>query len=130
MEVIKGSDLKLLLKKKGITQKFLSESLGIHMTTISRYFTNDIMMPATFILRVAVLADLKIENLVKYKDTEKLILFANESQAEYKVTSKKEIDSINVDDLSIIIRGIQNKIQDIQKDLKVLKEKEKRKEFA
>jgi transcriptional regulator with XRE-family HTH domain len=124
MEVIKGSNLKLLLKKKGITQKFLSESLGIHMTTISRYFTDDVAMPATFVLRVAVLADFQIEDLVKYHKSEKLILVANETQAEYKTEVKKDVDSIKVDDLGKVIRDIQTSIVEMKKEIKRLKQNE------
>lgn len=61
---IKGSELKIILKKKRITQNMLSDFFGIHRTTISRYFTDDIQMPASFILKVAVYAKLDIKDLI------------------------------------------------------------------
>jgi len=60
MDVIKGSDLKLLLKRRGISSTYLSEMLSIHKSQISRYFTDDITMPASFLLKVAKLAGLFI----------------------------------------------------------------------
>jgi transcriptional regulator with XRE-family HTH domain len=126
MEVIKGSDLKLLLKRKGLTQEFISESLGINRSQISRYFTDDVVPTYPFVIKVAALAGLSIDDLIKHDKKE--VKAFNEPQAAYHRTEKPEV--ITIDNLGTIIREMQNKIQDLQKDLKVLKEKEKRKEFA
>lgn len=62
MDVIKGSDLKLLLKKKGISQKDLIDSLGFNQTVISRYYNDKNEMPASFLLKVAKMAGLKMSD--------------------------------------------------------------------
>jgi len=127
MEVIKGSDLKLLLKKKGITQVYLEKELDVPQSLISRYLSDDVVPTYPFIIKLAALAGLSIDDLV-VKGKADVKIMASEPQASYQRTEKPE--TITIDNLGIIIREMQNKIQDLQKDLKVLKEKEKQKEFA
>lgn len=121
MEVIKGSDLKLLLKRKGITQSKLSEDLGIDRTQMSRYFTDDVIPTYPFILKVAAVAGLSIEDLVKFDKNE--VKAFNEPQVEY---IRKEIAEkpIALDDLGKIIRDMQTKITELQKEVKELKKRE------
>lgn len=64
IDLIKGSKLKILLKKKGILSKHITEAFGLNRTTVSRYFTDDIAMPATFIVKVAFYAKLNIHDLI------------------------------------------------------------------
>lgn len=63
--MIKGSELQLLLKKRGILQKDICKKLNINQSQVSRYFTDDINMPATFVIDVAVMANLTIDELIK-----------------------------------------------------------------
>ena len=121
MEVIKGSDLKLLLKRKGITQSKLSEDLGIDRTQMSRYFTDDVIPTYPFILKVAALAGLSIQDLVKFDKKE--VKAFNEPQVEYIRTEIAE-KSIALDDLGKIIRDMQTKITELQKEVKELKKRE------
>jgi len=46
IQVIKGSELKLLLKRKKIFQADLVRDLGYNQTTVSRYFTGDLLIPS------------------------------------------------------------------------------------
>lgn len=121
MEVIKGSDLKLLLKRKGITQNKLSEDLGIDRTQISRYFTDDVIPTYPFIIKVAALAGLSIDDLVKYGKKE--VTAFHEPQAEYVRTEKPE-KQIPLDDLGKVIREMQTKISELQKEVRELKKRE------
>lgn len=118
MEVIKGSDLKLLLKRKGITQDTLSEKTGVVRSSISRYFSDDVTMPYHFLLKVAAIAGLELKDLVKYTDKE-VIIQSKEPAPEYNVT-KKEDDDISIDDLGNVIRAMQEKIQELQKQVRQL----------
>ena len=88
MDVIKGSDLKLLLKRRGITSTYLSEMLSIHKSQISRYFTDDITMPASFLLKVAKLANLEMSDLIKEDGISTNIV--SEPMAVYGRTVKNE----------------------------------------
>jgi transcriptional regulator with XRE-family HTH domain len=115
MEVIKGSDLKLLLKRKGITQELLSEKTGVVRSSISRYFTDEVTMPYHFLLKVAALSGLQIKDLIKYSDQE-VIIKAKEPPAEYNVI-KKDYDDMTLDDLGTIIRNMQEKIAELQKQV-------------
>lgn len=103
MDVIKGSDLKLLLKKKGISSAYLSESLSIHKSQISRYFTDDVAMPAIFILKVAKLADLEISDLIKEDGISTKV--ASEPMAVYERTVKKEPKAVT-HDIEVSINGM------------------------
>jgi len=121
MEVIKGSDLKLLLKRKGITQVFLEKELEVQQSLISRYLTDDVVPPYHFVLKVAALAGLSIEDLVKYDKKE--VKAFHEPQAEYFRTEKTD-KAIPIDDLGKIIREMQTKITELQKEVKELKKRE------
>ena len=111
MDVIKGSDLKLLLKRKGITSTYLSEKLSIHKSQISRYFTDDIAMPANFIVKVAKLASLEISDLIKM-DKDDIV---SEPAVPYKKIEKMSTPA-NVD---VIIDGVSitDYIQKVEKRL-------------
>lgn len=62
--IISGQSLKLLLKKKGISQQDIIKQFGMHQTTVSRYFTERDKMPADFLLKVAAYAGLRLEDLI------------------------------------------------------------------
>lgn len=64
-DIISGQSLKLLLKKKGISQQDIIKQFGMHQTTVSRYFTERDKMPADFLLRVAAYAKLSLSDLIK-----------------------------------------------------------------
>jgi len=61
---ISGSALRLKLKRKGISSVDICRDLGYNKTTVSRYFTNDTAMPATFIIKVAAYAKLSLHDLI------------------------------------------------------------------
>lgn len=118
MEVIKGSDLKLLLKRKGITQDILSKKLGVDRSQISRYFTDDVVPTYPFILKVAVISGLEIKDLVKY-DNDEVIIKTKEPPAEYQLKYRVD-EEISVDDLGQVIRNMQEKIAELQKQVRQL----------
>lgn len=122
---IKGSELKLLLKRKGITSLMVSDNLNINRTQLSRYFTDDVAMPANFILRVAAYANLSIDDLIKKQ---------NDTASEPTVPYIKSIDKskttsgiqIIIGDTYIedIINTLQSEIEKINQELTLLKNKE------
>lgn len=118
MEVIKGSDLKLLLKSKGITQDTLSEKTGVIRTSISRYFSDEVTMPYHFLLKVAVLCGLQLKDLVKYDDDE-VIVKTKEPPPVYEVKYRMD-EEISVDHLGQVIRNMQEKIAELQKQVRQL----------
>jgi transcriptional regulator with XRE-family HTH domain len=65
IKLISGKKLKILLKRKGISQQELIKKFGFHQTTISRYFTDDQAMPASFIIKVAAYAGLTLDQLTE-----------------------------------------------------------------
>jgi transcriptional regulator with XRE-family HTH domain len=71
IELIKGSDLKLKLKKKGILQQDIVKKFGYNANTVSRYLseTNPMQMPASFVINVAIMAKLNLSDLIQgYND--------------------------------------------------------------
>ena len=125
MDVIKGSDLKLLLKKKGITSNYLSDTLGIHKTSISRYFTDDIAMPATFILKVAKLAGLQMSDLVKGDGPS--VHIVSEPSVVYERTPKKEpIPSVDGLAIGEYIMMIEKRLLAVEQSLKDMQNKRDR----
>lgn len=68
LKLIKGSYLKILLKRKKISQKELCDEFGFNRTTVSRYFSDDMAMPANFIIKVAAYSGLSISDLTEGND--------------------------------------------------------------
>lgn len=66
--LIKGSDLKIILKKKKLKIQDLAERYGLVRTTISRYLNDQMAMPATFIVQVAEFANMSIEDFMVNDD--------------------------------------------------------------
>jgi transcriptional regulator with XRE-family HTH domain len=64
-DIISGKSLKLLLKKKGISQQDIIKEFGMHQGTASRYFTERDKMPADFLLKVAAYAGLQLKDLIE-----------------------------------------------------------------
>lgn len=131
MDVIKGSDLKLLLKRKGITSNYISDTLGIHKTSISRYFTDDIAMPATFMLKVAKLAGLEMSDLIKDDSPKSSI--ASEPPFIYKRTPTKEPTPTHGIDVSInglpigeYIRMVEKRLSDMERSIYDMEKKSTR----
>lgn len=129
MEVIKGSDLKLLLKRRGITSTYLSEMLSIHKSQISRYFTDDITMPASFLLKVAKLAGLDMSDLIKEDSISTNIV--SEPMAVYGRTVKNEPKAVTPDievsikgmSLSAYIQMIEQRLADMERSVMDLQKK-------
>ena len=90
IELIKGSKLKILLKRKGILSKHITEAFGLNRTTVSRYFTDDMAMPATFIVKVAFYAKLNIEDLIigDHDDVEDFIIDTDWTEALTSIASE------------------------------------------
>ena len=68
IELIPGSDLKLKLKKKGILQQDLVREFGYDENTVSRYLSNRIKMPATFIIKVMKYANFTVDDMIEGTD--------------------------------------------------------------
>jgi len=132
MDVIKGSDLKLLLKRRGISSTYLSESLSIHKSQISRYFTDDIAMPATFIIKVAKVARLEISDLIKEDGISTKI--ASEPMAVYERTIKNEPKAVTPDievcingmSISAYIQMVEQRLADMERSVMDLQKKSNR----
>lgn len=65
INLISGKKLKLLLKRRRISSIEISNVLNISQSQVSRYLTDEVSMPATFVIRVAAYAKLKIEDLTE-----------------------------------------------------------------
>lgn len=121
MEVIKGPNLKLLLKRKGITSAEICSRLNMNPTTVSRYFTDSIAMPATFLIKVAAFANLEIADLIIYESDETRNV-ANEPRVEYK---KGKIPPPPPTEITIMVEGvpIAEKLHKIEKEMVLVLEK-------
>lgn len=54
IDIISGKELQTLIRKKRIRNKDIQDALGIHHTTISRYFNDYVTMPASFLLKTTI----------------------------------------------------------------------------
>ena len=141
IELIKGSKLKILLKRKGILSKHITEAFGLNRTTVSRYFTDDMAMPATFIVKVAFFAKLNIHDLITGdpNDVEDFIIDADwseslpelaaEPQAEYQrlppapmqlpepPTPQRPVIIIDTSHLETTLSDLQSQIDDIRRQI-------------
>ncbi len=134
-DIISGQSLKLLLKKKGISQQDIIKQFGMHQGTVSRYFTERDKMPADFLLRVAAYAKLSLSDLIKGGLPEAQVIditppppaitaVAAEPAAVYE--SKKALDpvsvpsplvQIDVSALDIIIHELRTKLTVMELEL-------------
>lgn len=132
MDVIKGSDLKLLLKKKGISQKDLIDSLGFNQTVISRYYNDKNEMPASFLLKVAKLAGLEMSDLLKEDGISTKI--ASEPMAVYERTIKNEPKAVTPDievcingmSIAAYIQMVEQRLADMERSVMDLQKKSNR----
>jgi transcriptional regulator with XRE-family HTH domain len=78
------------LKRKKITSAEICNKLGYNKTTVSRYFTDDMAMPATFIVKVAFYAKLNIEDLIigDHDDVEDFIIDTDWTEALTSIASE------------------------------------------
>lgn len=65
IDLISGPKLKLLLKRKGISQTDISGEFNIAPNQVSRYFTGRNEMPARFIVKVAAYAGLTLKDITE-----------------------------------------------------------------
>jgi transcriptional regulator with XRE-family HTH domain len=65
VNLISGKQLKLLLKRRRISSIELCRVLNMSQAQVSRYFTNEVAMPATFIVKVAAYANLSLNDLTE-----------------------------------------------------------------
>lgn len=78
VNLIKGPDLKLKLKKKGVLSVDICRAFGYNKTTVSRYLSGNMQMPASFIFNVAIFAGFNIADLVEVnKDKKDYLLDEN-----------------------------------------------------
>lgn len=138
INLISGENLKILLKRKGITQKEIIEKFGLHQTTVSRYLTGSMQMPASFILKVAKYANLSINDLIEgdidphtidieyneIHDTASLVaepLPTYSKAAPIYDDEEPVIDTSSIitklDELSGVVDFIKTKIDDIKRDV-------------
>lgn len=126
IELISGKKLKILLKKRGILQKDLMKEFGFNQTTISRYFTDDQQMPASFIIKVAIYAGLQIKDLIEGQVDEPVLYrhpdndvtsIAAEPQAEY-INSKMISPNLHrITELYDMMEEIKEEIDKIRADM-------------
>lgn len=64
IDLISGSQLKVLLKRRGIKINDLVEAFDFNRITISRYFNDRNPIPAEFIIKVAKFAHLTLDDLI------------------------------------------------------------------
>ncbi len=128
MDVIKGSDLKLLLKKKGISQKDVVDTLGFAQNMVSRYYNDKNEMPASFILKVAKLARLQMSDLAKGDGPS--VHIVSEPSVVYERTPKKE--PIHTTGIDVLINGmpigeyiqmVEKRLADMERSLKEMEKK-------
>lgn len=65
IDLISGSQLKILLKRRGIKINDLVEEFNFNRITISRYFNDRNPIPAEFIVKVAAYANLSLHDLIE-----------------------------------------------------------------
>lgn len=65
IDLISGSQLKILLKRRGIKINDLVEVFDFNRITISRYFNDRNPIPADFIVKVAAYANLSLNDLIE-----------------------------------------------------------------
>lgn len=65
IELISGSQLKILLKRRSIKISELVDAFDFNRITISRYFNDHVPMPADFIIKVAKFAGLSLDQLLE-----------------------------------------------------------------
>lgn len=138
INLIKGSDLKIKLKKMGISSVDLCRAFGYNKTTVSRYFTDDMQMPASFIVKVAKYANLKVSDLIEgdidphtidieYNEIHDTVSLVAEPLPTYSKAApiyddeEPVIDTSSIitklDELSGIVDFIKTKIDDIKRDV-------------
>lgn len=148
IELIKGSDLKLKLKKKGILQQDIVKKFGYNANTVSRYLseTNPMQMPASFVINVAIMANLNISDLIEGYDDPYTIIdmsdkepksLAAEPQVQYITAPKvpelpqpkedhkediKDLVTIDVTGLTKIIDNLREQIDHVEQTVMDLKE--------
>ena len=62
----KGSEIRKILKRKGLSSADICRALGLHKTTVSRYFTDDVKkIPLQFLINVAKLAEMSVEEFTE-----------------------------------------------------------------
>ena len=66
--LIKGSELKIKLKKKKVKLEEFANHYGLVRTTISRYLNDHMAMPASFIIQVADYTGMEIKDFMRNKD--------------------------------------------------------------
>lgn len=129
IQIISGSKLKIMLKRKRILQKDICENLNMNQATVSRYFTNDMSMPATFILRVAKFANFSIDELIEtYEIGDISPQVLNEQKGGYDRSgggdpSKRGGNGlIDTEALEAVIGDLQKRLTDLEKMAGELKE--------
>lgn len=65
MSLIKGSDLKIKLKRKKVKIDDIVNQYGLVRTTVSRYLNDHMAMPATFIIQVAEFTGMSIDEFIE-----------------------------------------------------------------
>lgn len=133
-KLLKGSELKIKLKRRKIKIDDLVAHYGLSRQTVSRYLNDHMAMPATFIIQVAEFANMSIYDFTtgyikesevmtpkihapdKYTTHEEIETIASEELEEYKTPDARMI----VDFTSIEERlvSIEKEIEDIKKQIK------------
>jgi hypothetical protein len=134
ISLIKGSDLKLKLKRKRILSVDICRDLGYNENTVSRYFKNKMAMPAKFIVNVAAYAGFSISDLVEGNiseygiDTRPVAVTADDPEIKYTTTpkpkpqkSKKELITIDTSKVEAYLEELQKKIDMVQQEVIDLK---------
>lgn len=124
LKTISGKELKLILKRKRILQSHLVEEFGMNKSTLSRYFSDSMQMPAAFILKVAHYAKLELKDLVK--EEKRPILYAiGEESISMAAEPTEKYTTPSIEDK---IKEIDNKMDNLLEARKKLEDKKGPKE--
>ena len=133
-KLLKGSELKIKLKRRRIKIDDLVAHYGLSRQTVSRYLNDHMAMPATFIIQVAEFANMSIQDFISgsmkesevithkltpiktYPSPEVVETIAAEAPVEYKTEKERIIvDFTNIEER---ISTIEKEIEDIKIQIK------------
>jgi transcriptional regulator with XRE-family HTH domain len=133
--LIKGSELKVKLKRRKIKIDDIVAKYNLNRATVSRYLNDHIAMPATFIIQVAEFAGLEIDDFmegkavkqeiikeekpapVEYKFQETAPLIAAEPEVRYETSKKRERIVIDLTDWEERLEAVEFKLHELEKEL-------------
>lgn len=127
IDCISGSELRNLVRSRGIRNRDLEEALVMPQTVISRYLNDHVAMPASFIVKVAAICGFTISDLITGPDADKVPVFipptdtpdtAAEPVPVYGENLIPVSQALDIPSLLSIIQQMQDTIRRMDKQLK------------